>query len=242
MAILAAGTTAGNDIFVGTGTPEGAVIAGIGTMYLRTDGGSNSVLYVKETGSGNTGWKAASTFGTSGASVDAAGLAMYRSNMTRVQTVTNVAALTTQVMLSTAIYLHAGDVVTNLTFMSATTAAGTPTNYWFALYSNASTPALLAQTADQTSTAWAANTPMTLALATPQTISTSGVYYASIMVKATTPPTLAGVTVLNAANLGAVVTSQKVLAETSGSALTTTAPATIASPTTVATVPLVIVT
>lgn len=242
MAIVAAGQQAGNDVFVGTGTPEGAITAGIGTLYLRQDGTSNSVLYVKETGTGSTGWKAASTFGTSGAAVDSSGLTMYRANMARIATVTNVAALTTQVMLSTAIYLHAGDVVTNLTFMSATTAAGTPTNWWFALYSNASTPALLSQTADQTSTAWAANTAKTVALGAAQTITTSGVYYASVMVKAATPPTLAGVTVLNAANLGAVVTSQKVVAETSGSALTDTAPSTIASPTTVATVPLVIVT
>lgn len=242
MAIAGAGTNAGNDIFVITGSPEGVITAGIGTLCLRTDGGSNSVLYVKEVGSGSTGWKAATTFGTSAASVDASGLSVYRANMSRIQTVTNVAALTTQVMTSTAIYLHAGDVVTNLTFMSATTAAGTPTNWWFALYSTASTPALLGQTADQTNTAWAANTPKTVALATPYTVTTSGVHYASVMVKATTPPTLAGVTVLNAANLGAVVTSQKVAAVTSGSALTDTAPSTIASPTTVATVPLVIAT
>lgn len=242
MAISAAGQQAGNDTFSGTGSPEGAVTAGIGTLYLRTDGGSNTVLYVKEVGTGSTGWKAASTFGASAATVDASGIAMYRANMGRIATVTNVAALTTQVMTSTALYLYAGDVVTNLTFMSATTAAGTPTNWWFALYSAASTPALLSQTADQTNTAWAANTPKTVALGAAQTISTSGVYYAAVMVKATTPPTLAGVTVLNAANLGAVVTSQKVVAVTSGASLTDTAPATIATPTTVATVPLVIAT
>lgn len=242
MAITGAGNQAGNDIFVGTGTPEGAITAGIGTLFLRTDGGSNSVLYVKETGTGTTGWKAASTFGTSGATVDASGLSMYRSNMNRVQTVTNVAALTTQVMHSTAIYLHAGDVVTNLSYLSATTAADTPLNWWFALYSNASTPALLSQTADQTTTAWAANTVKTVALGTPQTISTSGVYYAAMMMKATATVTLAGVTVLNAANLGALIATQKVVSQTSGSALTATAPSTIASPTTVATVPLVIAT
>lgn len=242
MAISSAGNQAGNDIFVGTGTPESNVTAGIGTMYLRTDGGSNSALYIKETGTGATGWKAVTTAGVVGANVDAFGQAMYRDNMSRRQAVTNMAALTTQIMLSTAVYLYEGDVVTSLTFTSGATAAGTPTNWWYALYSNAATPALLAQTADQTTTAWAANTPTTLALATPQTISTSGVYYAALMVKATTVPTIAGVTVENAAVAGAVVTSQKVLAQTSGSALVATAPATIASPTTVATVPLVIVT
>lgn len=42
----------------GAGTPEGAVIAPIGTLYLRTDGGANTTLYVKQSGTGNTGWVA----------------------------------------------------------------------------------------------------------------------------------------------------------------------------------------
>lgn len=165
----------------------------------------------------------------------------FRENVRRSECGGNLAALTTQVMLSTAIYLEAGDTVTNLTFCSATTAAGTPTNWWFALYSTAATPALLGQTADQTSTAWGANTPMTVALATPYAVTASGVYYASIMVKATTPPTLLGAS-LNVNAAGAVVTGQKVLARTSGSSLTDTAPATIATPTTVATVPYCVAT
>ena len=40
----------------GSGSPEGVVTAGIGTLYKRTDGGYASTLYVKESGSGNTGW------------------------------------------------------------------------------------------------------------------------------------------------------------------------------------------
>lgn len=40
----------------GTGSPEGAVIANVGTMYLRSDGGANTTLYIKESGTGNTGW------------------------------------------------------------------------------------------------------------------------------------------------------------------------------------------
>jgi hypothetical protein len=154
----------------------------------------------------------------------------------------NLSALTTAVMLSVALPLEAGDVVTNLTFVSGDTAAGTPANWWFALYDTAATPAKIAQTADQTSTAWAANTVKTVALSAPYTVLTAGVYYAAIMVKAATPPTLAGVAVQNAVLAGAVVTGQKILAQTSGSALTTTAPSTIASPTTVANVPYVIAT
>lgn len=42
----------------GTGTPEGAVTAPVGSVYLRTDGGASTTLYVKQSGAGNTGWVA----------------------------------------------------------------------------------------------------------------------------------------------------------------------------------------
>ncbi|KPK09546.1 MAG: hypothetical protein AMS20_00035 [Gemmatimonas sp. SG8_28] len=45
-------------IFWGTGTPEGSVTGEIGDLFLRTDGGTDTTLYVKESGSGNTGWVA----------------------------------------------------------------------------------------------------------------------------------------------------------------------------------------
>lgn len=149
--------------------------------------------------------------------------------------------LTTQVMLSVAVPLQAGDLVSNITFKSGATAADTPTNYWFALYDTASTPAKVAQTADQTTAAWAANTVKTLALTTPYRVTTTGVHYASIMVKATDLPSLIGKSV-GIAGAAASILSSKVLAQTSGSSLTDTAPATITSATTVATVPLVILT
>lgn len=40
----------------GSGTPEGNVTAPVGSLYLRTDGGAGTSLYVKESGSGTTGW------------------------------------------------------------------------------------------------------------------------------------------------------------------------------------------
>lgn len=40
----------------GAGTPEGAVTAPVGSLYGRTDGGNGTTLYVKEVGTGNTGW------------------------------------------------------------------------------------------------------------------------------------------------------------------------------------------
>lgn len=162
-------------------------------------------------------------------------------NISQIDCTTDLDPLTTQVMLSVAVPLQAGVTVTNITFKSGATAADTPTNYWFALYSNASTPALMAQTADQTSTAWGANTVKTLALATPQVISESGIYYVGIMVKATDLPSLVGRTV-GIAGAAASILGSKVLAQTSGASLTATAPSTITSATTVASIPMVILT
>jgi hypothetical protein len=42
----------------GSGTPEGSVTAPVGSVYRRTDGGTATTLYVKESGAGNTGWAA----------------------------------------------------------------------------------------------------------------------------------------------------------------------------------------
>lgn len=174
--------------------------------------------------------------------VDGSPSGVLRANMPRRAVVSDTAALTTQVMLSTPLPLEVGDLVTSLTFLSGNTAAGTPTNWWFALYDTSATPALLYQSADQLTAAWAANTAKTLALSTAYLVAKSGLYWAAVMVKATTVPTLAGVTLEHAAAAGAVVSGQKVLAQTSGAALTTTAPATIATPTTVATIPYVVAT
>lgn len=158
--------------------------------------------------------------------------AFQRSNMPRTDASADTAVLTTQVMASFAIPVYAGDTITSLTFLSGATGAGTPTNWWFALYNDAATPVLLSQTADQTSAAWAADTAKTLALATPQTnTGDHTVWYASVMMKATTPNSLVGVNLGRAGISTGAVSTQKVLARTSGSGLTTTAPATITSAT-----------
>lgn len=43
---------------VGPGTPEGQVANPVGSIWHRTDGGAATSLYVKETGTSNTGWVA----------------------------------------------------------------------------------------------------------------------------------------------------------------------------------------
>lgn len=42
----------------GTGTPEGFVTAAPGSVFRRTNGGAGQALYIKESGTGNTGWVA----------------------------------------------------------------------------------------------------------------------------------------------------------------------------------------
>lgn len=158
----------------------------------------------------------------------------HRANLPRAG-LDDVSAAATGVMCSVALYLQDGDTISNLTFVSAGTAGATLTNQFAALYSGAG--ALMAQSADKTSEAWAADTAKTFALATAQRITRSGVYYAALAIAASTVPTLVG-------SVGAkpFLTGEGNLSQTSGSSLTATAPATIATPAFKRAVPLVIAT
>lgn len=51
----------GVSVRAGSGSPESAVTANVGSLFMRTDGGASTTLYVKESGTGNTGWKAVQT-------------------------------------------------------------------------------------------------------------------------------------------------------------------------------------
>lgn len=48
--------TIANQLYKGTGSPEGVVSAAVGAIFQRTDGGASTAMYVKESGTGNTGW------------------------------------------------------------------------------------------------------------------------------------------------------------------------------------------
>jgi len=50
--------TAGPQWFAGSGSPESVITAPVGSLYSRTNGGAGTSFYVKESGSGNTGWVA----------------------------------------------------------------------------------------------------------------------------------------------------------------------------------------
>lgn len=131
----------------------------------------------------------------------------------------NLAALTSGTLLMTAIYLRANQRINNISYHSATTAAGTPTNQFFALFDTAR--ALLAQTANATTGAWAANSIKTLALTSTYVVPSDGLYYVGIMVTATTVPTLKGLTAKTASQLAAQV---PILHGNSTAGLTTSLP------------------
>lgn len=58
--VVFGGTVWSNQIGVaqGTGSPEGVLTAAIGALYVNLTGGTSTTLYVKTSGTGNTGWTA----------------------------------------------------------------------------------------------------------------------------------------------------------------------------------------
>lgn len=164
----------------------------------------------------------------------------FAETMTRLLAGGDVAIAATGVEIAVAIPLQAGETVTSITFIVGATAAGTPTAGYAVLRDP--TGVKLAQTADFGSTARAANTAYTVALTAPYTPTSAGLYMVGVSFTASTVPTLRGVSVGNAVVAGAIGLSAKVLAQTHGAAVGAVAPATVATPTTVATVPYLVCT
>ena len=133
----------------------------------------------------------------------------------------NSAVLSSGRLSGAAIWLEAGMTISSISFHSATTAAGTPTNQLFGLFDSSRN--LLMSSVNDTTTAWAANSLKTLALTSTFTTTYSGLYYLGIMVTATTVPTLKG----NTARVGGQLQAQAPsMGGTSNTGLTTALPAT----------------
>lgn len=115
-------------------------------------------------------------------------------------TLANASTLTTQRMYFSAIGLPKGLDITGVCFESGATPASAPTNWWFGIFD--SSRGAIRFTADQLTAAWGANTFMALALSSGYTTTYAGLYYLVVMVKATTVPTLAGISHANAATHG----------------------------------------
>jgi hypothetical protein len=150
----------------------------------------------------------------------------------------DLAATGTGVAIGVRIFLRRGDVVTNITFVSGNTAAGTPTHWAHALYDPSGS--LLAKSADQTSTAWAANTAKKLALSAPVTITQDGWYILATTMTATTVQTLIGSAPVVTAT-ASVHTDSVALGFTFGTGLDGVPPATTGALTGVAKCPLALV-
>jgi hypothetical protein len=119
-----------------------------------------------------------------------------------------------------AIYLTAGQVINNIILSSGTTAAGTPTNYAAGIF-DGTTRNLLANTANQTTTAWAANTVKTIPLTAAFRVPTSGLYYIGFYMTATTIITMKGGT---ARTGGQLAGTAPIISGTSSTGLTTALP------------------
>lgn len=101
----------------------------------------------------------------------------------------NFAALSTGRLTIVRICFPKGLPITNISFWSATTALSVGVNQWFSVFDLSLNK--LAVTADDTNTAWAANTKKTLTVASGPFVTTyAGLHYLGVMVKATTVPTL----------------------------------------------------
>ncbi len=45
-----------NIVLTGNGTPEAVISAEPSTLYMDVDGGTGTILYIKKSGAGDTGW------------------------------------------------------------------------------------------------------------------------------------------------------------------------------------------
>ncbi len=95
-----------------------------------------------------------------------------------------------------AVYLFAGEIVTNIAFVAGGTGAAIVNNIWFTLVTSGGTP--LATTADDGASGWSANAEKVLSLTSPYTVTADGIYYVGCVVNATTVPTLAGISATGA--------------------------------------------
>lgn len=143
---------------------------------------------------------------------------------------TNVSMPASGTLFLQGIWLAAGTIVSNINLFSGGTAAGTPTNYFAGLYDPNRN--LVAQSANQTTGAWAANSAKAFAMTAPYTVPADGMYYIGFFMTATTLPTLKGGVAKTGGQLAALT---PVLHGSSTTGLTTALPATAATITTTAT-------
>lgn len=159
--------------------------------------------------------------------------------------ITDGAIGTTGVSTSVAVPVEWGDVISKITVFVGATAEGTGTHSFLALYSGIATPALLAQSADDTGAAAlgasaAYGRSLATAVAITPTNAPYGFVYATVNVTASQIPTLASMATPTAVGYQLTTNGPLFFAATHGSAQGATAAATIASPTAFARAPIVL--
>ena len=109
----------------------------------------------------------------------------------------SVGALASGVATSVAVPVEIGDVISKITVLVGATPAGTPTNAFGSLFSGLAVPALLAQSVSSGAAAIPAGTALVFTLASQVTVTNvnapNGYLYVSVVVAATTVPSLATV-------------------------------------------------
>jgi hypothetical protein len=161
--------------------------------------------------------------------------------------VSDGALAATGVACAVAIPVEQGDVIKTISIFVGATAEATGTHAFAALYSGDAVPVLLGQSTDNTGAGAAAASGrfgFTLAsgviIANAAGSAPNGFVYASIAFAAGTIPTAMSVATPTAVGYQLYPTAPLFLSATHGSGLTTTAPATIASPAAKAVAPIVV--
>ena len=150
------------------------------------------------------------------------------------------------VLVAVPIPVDVGVTYSKVSIFVGATAASTPTHQFAALYSAIATPALIANSADATTTAIAASGIYTFTLATALTVTSAqapnGFIYAGVSITGTTIPTAASLATPTGVNYQWTSSGPLYLSMTAGSALAGTPAATIASPAAKAVAPIIVLT
>lgn len=136
---------------------------------------------------------------------------------TDINSLAGVTTPTTGKLLVVPVAMEGGDPINSVGWVTGTTALGTPTAGFVCVYNPSGV--LVASSADFTSTARAASTAFTSAMAVPTTAKVAGVHYVGICFTAGTMPTLLGSPVAPA-----IATGESSYARESTSATFTTTP------------------
>lgn len=167
----------------GAGTEGGLVVGTIGQAVTALAAETTGLIYANP---------------RSGADVFLGRTGAFSESIPRYAVASAAGVLTGGTLRLQAVYLPKGVAVANIAWVSGTTAANGPTNWWFGIWDLNRVAKRL--TGNQTTTAWAASTEKIVALTSSFTTTYEGLHYLGILMTATTAViSLAGMATLAAA-------------------------------------------